>query len=142
MNGKKIILLAEDSDRDAELISMALDGIGISVDIRRARDGVEVLELLHANSHSSSHPSLVLLDIKLPRLHGMEVLGKIKSNALTKHIPVVMFTSSQDQKDIEESYRLGANAYVVKPIDFNELFETLTLIGKFWCGINKNMGEY
>lgn len=134
-----MILLVEDSDRDAELIIMAFEGLGMPVYVQRAHDGIEALELLHSRGATFPKPSLILLDIKLPRLNGKEVLGKIKSEPFTKHIPVVMLTSSQDGRDIEESYKLGANAYVVKPIDFNELFEALALTGKFWCGVNKTM---
>ncbi|MCX7678495.1 MAG: response regulator [Spirochaetes bacterium] len=142
MSNKKTILLVEDSDRDAELIAMAFEHAKINVEIHRAHDGVEALELLHGHALVSTTPSLVLLDMKLPRLNGKEVLRKIKSNQFTRNIPVVMLTSSQDVRDIEECYKLGVNAYVVKPIDFNALFETLAITGKFWCNVNKISGEY
>lgn len=136
MKESKSILLVEDSDRDAELIAMAIDGLGIPVRIQRAHDGLEALELLHSHGVASIRPSFILLDIKLPRLNGKEVLYKIKNDAFTRHIPVVMLSSSHDRNDIEESYKNGANAYVVKPIDFNELFEALSVTSKFWCDIN------
>ncbi len=142
MSSKKTILLVEDSDRDAELIAMGFDGLGIPVEIRRANDGAKALEMLQGHGPDSIKPTLVLLDIKLPLLNGKEVLEKIKSNPHTRTIPVVMLTSSQNEKDIEESYKLGANAYVVKPIDFNRLFEVLTLTGKFWCDVNKTMNDF
>lgn len=142
MSNKKVVLLVEDSDRDAELITMATDGLGIPIHIQRAHNGNEAFEMLHSSMPTSPKPSLILLDIKLPRLNGKEVLSKIKNDPFIRHIPVVMLTSSQDQKDLEECYKLGANAYVVKPIDFNELFETLAIVAKFWCAVNKTTEDY
>lgn len=141
MNAQKTIFLVEDSDRDAELFTMALEQAQISVNIARARDGAEAWNMLHAQGLQKIKPSVIVLDIKLPRINGKELLEKIKQDPFLKSIPVVILTSSQNIKDIEDCYKLGANAYVVKPINFDQFFETIGMLGKFWCGTNKTVND-
>jgi CheY-like chemotaxis protein len=137
MESNKTILLVEDSDKDSELIRMSLGELDISVSVERVRDGVEALEYLNAKKNPGKGIVLVLLDIKLPRMNGIEVLSQLKADETTRTIPVVMLTSSREERDVKDCYRLGANAYVVKPVDFNELFEALRFTGEFWCRVNE-----
>ena len=137
MERNKTILLVEDSDKDAELIRMSLGELTVPVSVDRVRDGVEALEYLREIKGTAKNIALVLLDIKLPRMNGIEVLTQLKSDDSIRTIPVVMLTSSREERDVKECYRLGANAYVVKPVDFNELFEALRFTGCFWCRVNE-----
>jgi len=135
MESNKMILLVEDSEKDSELIRMSLGELNVSVE--RVSDGVEALEYMNSKKNPGRDIVLVLLDIKLPRMNGMEVLTKLKSDETTRTIPVVMVTSSREERDVKDCYRLGANAYVVKPLDFKELFEALRFTGEFWCRVNE-----
>jgi CheY-like chemotaxis protein len=137
MNQVKELLLVEDNDSDAELITLALKSLDGLLKIDRAKDGIEAIDLLNTKQNTGDVFSLVLLDVKLPRMNGIEVLSRIKDNAALKCIPVVMLTSSREQRDIIDCYNNGANAYVVKPLDFNELTSVLNCIGEFWCVINE-----
>ena len=136
------ILLVEDNAEDAELTMRALRRNKIINDIRVAEDGVEALDILfcrgsHQDRSFSNPPNLVLLDLKLPRLGGMEVLRAIRADERTKAIPVVIFTSSNEERDLIDSYKLGVNAYAQKPIDFVQFAETVRQIGMFWMLINE-----
>jgi two-component system, response regulator len=135
MEDRKCVLLVEDSDRDAELITAVLSDLRPGMNIVRARDGVEAWNYLKTNNGAAAM-SLVLLDIKLPRMSGIETLARMKSDDYTKCIPVVMFTSSRESRDVQDCYRIGANAYVVKPIDYSDLMEILRHTGQFWFNVN------
>lgn len=137
MPNRKTILLVEDNDMDTELIQAALYKTGISIAVVRVRDGVEALEYFKNFPVTRNTIALVLLDIKLPRMNGIELLSRLKSEEKTKSIPVVMFTSSREKQDLHECYRAGANAYIVKPINYQEFLEVIRYIGFFWCTVNE-----
>jgi two-component system, response regulator len=136
------ILIVEDTAEDVELTTRALRRNKIVNDIYVAEDGVEALDVLfcrgaHSDRTFSSPPKLVLLDLKLPRVGGIEVLRAIRADERTKAIPVVIFTSSKEERDLIDSYKLGVNAYAQKPIDFAQFAETVRQIGMFWMLINE-----
>jgi two-component system, response regulator len=136
------ILIVEDTAEDVELTTRALRRNKIVNDIFVAEDGVEALDVLfcrgaHSDRTFSSPPKLVLLDLKLPRIGGIEVLRAIRADERTKAIPVVIFTSSKEERDLIDSYKLGVNAYAQKPIDFAQFAETVRQIGMFWMLINE-----
>jgi CheY-like chemotaxis protein len=137
----KRILLAEDSDRDAELTLNALAQHNLVNEIERARDGAEALDYLYRRGQFSSrpngNPTVVLLDLKMPKVDGLDVLRQIRSDPQLKLIPVVVMTSSRQEQDVVESYKLGANAYVVKPVKFNEFVNAVKQVGVFWAIINE-----
>jgi CheY-like chemotaxis protein len=137
----KRILLAEDSDRDAELTINALTQNNLVNEVERVRDGAEALGYLYRRGPFSGrpdgHPALVLLDLKMPKVDGLEVLHQIRSDPQLKLIPVVVMTSSSEEQDVVRSYQLGANAYVVKPVKFNEFVHAVKQIGVFWAVINE-----
>ena len=142
MPHKVEILLVEDNANDAELTMRALHRSKIVNDILLAEDGVEALDILfcrgsYMDRSFSNPPKLVLLDLKLPKLGGMEVLRAIRADERTKAIPVVIFTSSKEERDLIDSYKLGVNAYAQKPIDFVQFAETVRQIGMFWMLINE-----
>jgi CheY-like chemotaxis protein len=142
MNPFKYILLVEDSPRDAELILNALDSQQLRSKIVHARDGVEALDYLYRRNQPADRahheqPALILLDLKLPKVDGLEVLRQIKSDDGLKMIPVVMMTSSRQEQDLVSSYQLGVNAYVVKPVKFIDFVEAVKQVGLFWAGINE-----
>jgi two-component system response regulator len=133
------ILLVEDTPSDAELIIQAL-GVD-SQQVTVARDGVEALDRLlrrgaHASATPDQRPILVILDIKLPRLDGFEVLQAIRAVPSTRALPVVMLTSSIVERDVARCYRLGANSYVQKPVHFDEFRTTIGALGAYWLGVN------
>lgn len=136
----KWILLAEDDPRDAQLTTRAL-AESKAGDVVIARDGAEALDFLYGRgpaSHSAhSRPCVVLLDLKMPKIDGLEVLRTIKNDPELRTIPVVMLTSSRQEQDLAESYQLGANAYVVKPVSFAEFRTALKEVGSFWTVINE-----
>ncbi len=138
--GEKFILLAEDDAVVAELVLHTLATMTPAPTVVHVRDGVEALDFLHAREHYEQrvpgNPAVVLLDLKMPRLDGLEVLRHVKNDALLKTTPVVMLTSSQDDRDLRESYQLGANAYVVKPVEFRKFAFVLQQLETFWLGIN------
>jgi two-component system response regulator len=131
------ILLIEDNPNDAELAIRALKKNNLSNSILHLQDGEEALEYLFAAEHPSSFPKLILLDIKMPKVDGIEVLRKIKSDEQRKVIPVVLLTSSKEERDIIESYRLGVNAYIVKPVEFDKFIKAVADLGFFWLILNQ-----
>ncbi|MBY0448644.1 MAG: response regulator [Hyphomonadaceae bacterium] len=135
------ILLVEDNPRDLELTLAALAKCQIANEIIIARDGAEALEFLrrggvHAD-RGPGDPAVVLLDLKLPKVDGLEVLEKVKSDPEMRQIPIVMLTSSREERDLVRSYQLGVNAFVVKPVDFREFFEAIQDLGVFWAILNE-----
>jgi CheY-like chemotaxis protein len=141
MSSLRRILLVEDSPRDAELILDALDGHQLANEVVHVRDGADALDYLHRRGafagRSDGQPALLLLDLKLPKVDGLEVLREIKSDAALKMIPVVMMTSSREEQDLLDSYQLGVNAYVVKPMKFHDFVEAVKQVGGFWAVINE-----
>jgi CheY-like chemotaxis protein len=137
----KWILLAEDNENDADLSLRALTLAEPPGDLILAHDGAEVLDCLYRRggfeARVENPPALVLLDLKMPKVDGLEVLRHIKADARLKKIPVVVFTSSREQTDLARSYELGANAYVVKPVDFQEFVDALKEVRTFWLLINE-----
>jgi two-component system response regulator len=125
------VLLVEDDPNDARLALRALSGLVAADGVRVARDGVEALEVLRTTT-----PRLLLLDIKLPRLDGLQVLKVLKADERTRAIPVVVLTSSREPGDIENAYRLGANSYIVKPADYKSFTAALSAAGAYWLEIN------
>lgn len=133
----KPIWLAEDSADDIELTLAALDKIHLANRVTVMRDGSEVLERLDALSDSEPRPAVLLLDIKMPKVNGIDVLRRIKTDPSLKNLPVVMLTSSRESPDIAECYALGANAYVVKPVESSAFFEAVKTAGAFWSVFNE-----
>ena len=137
----KNILLVEDNPDDEALTLRALKKCGIDSDVVVARDGVEALDYLlgtgaYAGRDVSITPRLVLLDLKLPKIDGLEVLRRLRADQRTPLVPVVVFTSSNEEQDVLECHQTGANSYIRKPVDFNQLSEALFLIGAYWLGMN------
>jgi len=142
MLNEKVILLVEDNLNDAELAMLAFEKNNITSKVVVARDGVEALDYLFGSGLYSERkmeekPQLILLDLKLPRMDGLEVLRKIRTHEQTRFIPVVVLTSSREQKDLVEAYKLCVNAYVRKPIDFTQFTETVKQLGIFWLFLNE-----
>ena len=135
------IVLAEDDANDAELTSLALRSNKLTTEIVRARDGAETLDYLLSRGEYTGrepgNPALVLLDLKMPRVDGIEVLRAIKANPDLRTIPVVVLTSSREEQDLKQCYELGVNAYVVKPVEFAEFVEAIKTLGAFWGSINQ-----
>jgi two-component system response regulator len=141
MNRKEVeILLVEDNSSDEELAIIALKNNNITNKIQVARDGAEALEYLFGSVDGETlkcaGPMVVLLDLKLPKIGGLEVLRRIKMNPEAKKIPVVVLTSSSEEKDLVESYRIGANSYIRKPVDFTQFTEAVRQIGLYWLLLN------
>jgi CheY-like chemotaxis protein len=135
------ILLVEDNPMDVELTVRAFKRNRMTNPVMIARDGQEALDYIHrqgkfSDPDSSPVPGLILLDIRLPRVDGLEVLGEIKGHAIYKQIPVVMLTTSQDDGDVSKSYDLGANSYIVKPVDFDKFIEVVGRIELYWILTN------
>jgi CheY-like chemotaxis protein len=137
----KRIVLAEDNANDAELTLAALRENHVVNEIILVRDGAEVLDYLYRrNKHADrpgGNPALVLLDLKMPKVDGIEVLRQVKSDPSLRSIPIVVLTSSREEQDLVRTYNLGVNAYVVKPVDFHEFIEAVKLLGGFWAVINE-----
>ena len=132
------ILLAEDDPRDVELTLQALHEHHLANRVVVARDGVETLEHLRgAVQGDTGLPAVLLLDIKMPRLTGLDVLARIREDPDLKSLPVVMLTSSREEADLQAAYDLGANAYVVKPVDFGEFVDAVRQVGVFWALLNE-----
>jgi CheY-like chemotaxis protein len=137
----KKILVAEDDENDAELILNALERYNIANDVVVVEDGAEALDYLYRRGdyemRVEGNPVLTLLDIKMPKVDGLEVLREIRADELLKMIPVVILTSSRQEGDLLAGYQLGVNAYVVKPVDFNEFVEAVRELGVFWVMVNE-----
>jgi CheY-like chemotaxis protein len=135
------ILLVEDSPKDLELTLAALEKCQIANDIIVARDGEEALEFLGGTGkfqdRAGGDPAVVLLDLKLPKIDGLEVLEQVKNDHQLRHIPIVMLTSSREELDLVRSYELGVNAFVVKPVEFSEFFKAIQDLGVFWAILNE-----
>ena len=135
----KPIWLVEDSANDIELTLAALTDIHLANRVQVMRDGSEVLKRLQHITATEDLPVVVLLDIKMPKVDGIEVLRHIKSNPILQTLPVVILTSSRQGPDIAECYRLGANAYVVKPVESAAFFEAVKSVGNFWAIVNERL---
>lgn len=136
------ILLVEDSEDDVVFFQHALKEAGLAGRVRFARDGVEALACIFGPNGASqaapvTRPQLIVLDLKLPRLNGMEVLQRLKANPHTRTIPVVVWSSSQEKRDMTVAYQLGANSYLVKPMDFDELAGLIQVMGRYWLHYNQ-----
>ena len=140
----KLILVVEDNPDHLELTVLTLREQGVTAEIAVARDGAQALDYLfgrgsEAGRDTQKQPSLILLDMKLPKLSGLDVLRSVRSNPLTALVPVVMLTSSSEQSDILASYQGGANGFVRKPVDFGEFTEKLNRVQAFWLGVNETV---
>jgi len=136
------IVLVEDNESDAELTIRALKKINLANKLIHLKDGAEALDFFfardkYASRNMENKPKVILLDIKMPKVDGIEVLQQIKTNELTKLIPVVIMTSSREQKDIVDSYSLGVNSYVVKPVDFESFAKAVSALGLYWILSNQ-----
>ena len=136
------ILLVEDDPKDVRLTMHALRAENLVNKIEVARDGEEALDFVfcrgaHSHRPSNAHPKLILLDLKLPKLDGLQVLRELKSNPHTQAIPVTILTSSREERDMIESYRLGVNSYIQKPVDFDQFRETIKTLGMYWILVNQ-----
>ena len=147
MNDHRVIeiLLVEDNPRDAELMIRAFKKRNLANNLIRVEDGVEALDFLfnrgkYEDRRDLAPAKIVLLDLKLPKLSGLEVLREIKSSEVTRSIPVVVVTSSAEDPDIKRAYELGANSYVVKPVNFENFTEVMSNIGMYWLLINQHPG--
>jgi CheY-like chemotaxis protein len=134
------ILMVEDDPNDVELTLTAFEDSNLANEVVVVRDGEEALHYLNCQNEyaerSSGNPAVMLLDLKLPKVDGLEVLRQVKSNDALKLIPVVVLTSSHEEKDLIASYKLGVNAYVVKPVDFHQFVHAIKELGVFWAVIN------
>lgn len=141
MTEHRRILLVEDSLQDVELTLSALERHKLANEVVVVRDGQEALDYLHRRGafklRAGGNPVVVLLDIKLPKVDGLEVLQRMRADESLRHTPVVMLTSSREEQDIVRSYDLGVNAYVVKPVDFHEFVNAICELGLFWAVINQ-----
>jgi CheY-like chemotaxis protein len=135
------ILMVEDDPKDVELTLTALEEYNLANEVIVTRDGQEALDYLYCRGQFSArpdgNPAVLLLDLKLPKVDGLEVLNQIKSDERLKMIPVVVLTSSREERDMMRSYQLGVNAYVVKPVDFHEFVNAVRELGVFWAVINQ-----
>jgi CheY-like chemotaxis protein len=135
------VLLVEDDPRDVELTLTALEEYHLANEVVVARDGEEALDYLYCrggfSTRANGNPAVMLLDLKLPKVDGLEVLQQIRSDERLKLMPVVVLTSSNEEKDLIRSYKLGVNAYVVKPVDFHEFVNAIKELGVFWAVINQ-----
>jgi CheY-like chemotaxis protein len=141
MNDLRTLLLVEDSPRDVELTLEALNEHRLANEVVVVHDGAEALDYLqmrgaHA-SRASGNPAVILLDLKMPKMDGLEVLRRMRADDKLRTIPVVMLTSSNEERDVVESYQLGVNAYVVKPVGFIEFIDAIENLGLFWAVLNQ-----
>jgi two-component system response regulator len=141
----RTILLVEDSDADAEMTIDALRQAKLANPIVHVEDGVEALDYLFARGDfagkANGIPAVVLLDIKMPRMDGLEVLRRMREDEHLKRVPVVILSSSREESDLARSWDLGVNAYVVKPVDVNQFFEAVRTLGQFWAVLNEAPGD-
>lgn len=141
MGGEGVILLVEDNPADAELVLLSLESAALGARIDVVRDGAEALDYLFCRGawrgrDAVGPPRLVLLDLKLPKVDGLEVLRQVKADARTRAIPVVLLTSSSVDRDVVEGYRLGVNSYVQKPLEFETFRDAVASIGRYWIDVN------
>ena len=140
-NNLRPILLAEDNPNDVELTLAALHSMHLANDVTVVHDGAETLDYLHRRgafaARTSGQPAVVLLDLKMPRVDGLEVLRQMRADPAMVFIPVVILTSSREESDLVRGYQLGANAYVVKPVEFEEFLSAVSQIGVFWALVNE-----
>jgi len=139
----KRILLAEDNQNDVELTLAALQECRLSNEVEVVNDGAEALDYIYHrgakfSDRAAGLPCVILLDLKMPRVDGLEVLRTLKSDAALRHIPIVMLTSSREERDLVLSYDLGVNAFVVKPVDFDQFVEAIRSLGMFWAIVNES----
>jgi CheY-like chemotaxis protein len=143
MDNRRILLIEDDPD-DAELIVTGLRRSNLGNEIDVVRDGVEGLDYLYRRgdyaARTTPDPLLILLDLKMPRIDGRQVLQQVKADPRLRHVPVVLLTSSAHEKDVAMGYDLGANAYVVKPVHFRDLIDAVAQIGLFWIVVNRTPG--
>ncbi|HKQ62539.1 MAG TPA: response regulator [Candidatus Polarisedimenticolaceae bacterium] len=141
MDGLKRILLAEDNAHDVELTLAGLDRYNLINEVVVTRDGAEALDYLYRRGNYAGrprgNPSIVLLDLKMPKVDGLEVLRSMRADPDLREVPVVILTSSREDRDIVEGYQLGVNAYVVKPVVFGEFVEAVSSLGLFWAVLNE-----
>jgi two-component system, response regulator len=141
INGTEILLI-EDSPEDVEITLRAFQKYGLAHKIHVVRDGEEALECIFRTGRYADRPActntrLILLDLKLPKVDGIEILQRCKSDPRTKNIPVVVLTSSREERDLNESYNLGVNSYIIKSLDFSQFTETVRQVGLYWMGLNQ-----
>ena len=146
MSNNKTILLVEDNSDDEVLTLRALNGNNIANEVVVTRDGAEALDYLFARGQysgrdTSEMPQVVLLDLKLPKIDGLEVLSQIRADERTKELPVVILTSSNEESDIVESYVKGANSYVRKPVEFDRFIEAIRQVGIYWMLLNERLAK-
>ena len=139
---KKNILLVEDNPDDEELTLLAFQDCQIDHEVTVVRDGAEALDYVfargqYANRSSSSLPAIILLDLKLPKVDGLEVLRQLRSHPHTKLLPVIVLTTSQEEQDLMSSYSMGCNSYIRKPVDFNQFIEAVRQLGIYWLLLNQ-----
>ena len=144
---KKIILLVEDNPDDEALTIRALKKNNIGNELHVAHDGVEALDFIfctgqHADRDPLDQPQVILLDLKLPKVDGLEVLRRIRTDERTRRLPVVILTSSNEQQDLVNSYNLGVNSYIRKPVDFNEFITAVRQLGLYWLVLNETPPKY
>lgn len=142
MTEMKLILLVEDNPDDEALTLRALKRGKVANEVAVARDGVEALDFLfgrglHADRIDAPLPQVILLDLKLPKIDGLEVLKEMRAHERTRYVPVVVLTSSSEDRDIVESYRFGANSYIQKPVDFQQFVEAASMLGMYWLLLNR-----
>ena len=135
------ILLVDDSFRDAEMVTNAFEECGLAHKVVHVRDGADALDYLYCRGEFAErpegNPSVVLLDIKMPRVDGLEVLRQMKADPVLQMIPVMLMTSSREERDLVEGYKLGANGYMVKSVNFQEFVEAVKRLGEFWAFVNE-----
>jgi two-component system, response regulator len=142
VDGAVEILLVEDNPNDVELTLHVFQAHKLTNRIHVVRDGAEALDFVfctgrYASRNRLERPKVILLDLKLPKIDGLEVLGRVKGDAATRMIPVVVMTSSREERDLVESYRLGVNSYIVKPVDFQQFSEAVRQVGLYWVLLNQ-----
>lgn len=139
------ILLVEDNVNDAELAISALNEYNLANKVEHVKDGPEALDYMFGTGKyegkNKPSPKVILLDLKLPKLNGLEVLKKLKSDPKTRKVPVIMLTSSKEEPDIEQAYNLGANSYIVKPVEFDKFVDALKNVGFYWLIVNQPSGK-
>ena len=136
--GRKLILLVEDNVAEAALLHIALREHGVTADVRTAQDGAEALEILSsADGNGNALPSIVFLDLKMPKVSGLEVLKSVRSQEWTRTLPIVILSASLRAEDVRDAYLLGANSYIRKPVNFDEFSQAIKQILSYWLGLNE-----